>query len=102
MVCERDGRCDTETRERKSEELSHFLQSLCNASYLQAYVLVIYVFSVMMPNRSILGGKDPFKKLTVGCIFKQFIYYNDIPKFITAFTRASGPYTEPTKPLSEY
>ena len=43
-VCNRDGRCDTETRERKSEELSHFLLSQCNASYLQAYVFVIYVF----------------------------------------------------------
>jgi len=27
--------------ESDSEELSHFLQSLCNASYLQAYVFLI-------------------------------------------------------------
>ena len=35
-------------RERESEELSHFLQSLCNASYLLAYVFVIYVFPLTL------------------------------------------------------
>ena len=68
-VVEQTEACDTE---RESEELSHFLHSLCNASYLQAYIFEIYVFSLMMPNRSIPGGKDPFRKLIVGCIHKHF------------------------------
>ena len=56
----------------------------------------------MTPNRNIPSGRDPFKKLIVGFIFKQFLCYNDTPQFITAFTKASGPYTEPAKSVSVY